>query len=155
MLKLKLQYLGHLMKNWLIGKDSSESLGLQEDPTSPSYRKSVLNILWKDWCWSWNSDTLATWCEELTHLKRLWCWERLKAGEEGDDRGWDGWVASLTQWIWVWASSASWWWTGKPGVLKYMGSQRVGHDCATELTENPEHYICCKCSNPLKGGEKK
>ena len=45
---------------------------------------------WKDWCWSWNSNTLATWCKELTHLKRPWCWERLKAGGEGDDRGWDG-----------------------------------------------------------------
>ena len=55
---------------------------------SPSYRKSVLNIHWKDWCWSWNSNTLATWCEELTNWKRPWCWERLKAGEEGDDRGW-------------------------------------------------------------------
>ena len=57
-----------------------------------------LNIHWKDWCWSWNSNTLATWCEQLTHLKRLWCWERLKAGGEGDDRGWDGWMASPTQW---------------------------------------------------------
>ena len=60
--------------------------------------KSVLNIHWKDWCWSWNSNTLATWCEELTHLKRPWCWERLRAGGEGDDRGWDGWMASPTQW---------------------------------------------------------
>ena len=56
----------------------------------PSQRKSVLNIHWKDWCWNWNSNTLATWCEELTHLKRHWCWERLRAGGEGDDRGWDG-----------------------------------------------------------------
>ena len=55
-------------------------------------RKSVLNIHWKDWCWSWNSNTLATWCEELTHWKRPWCWERLKAEGEGDDRGWDGWI---------------------------------------------------------------
>ena len=56
-----------------------------------------LSVHWNDWCWSWNSNTLATWCEELTHLKRLWCWERLRAGGEGDDRGWDGWMASLTQ----------------------------------------------------------
>ena len=55
----------------------------------------------EDWCWSWNSNTLATWCEELTHLKRPWCWERLKAGGEGDNRGWDGWMVSPTQWIWV------------------------------------------------------
>ena len=75
-------------------EDSWEFLGLQGDPTSPSYRKSVLNIHWKDWCWNWNSSTLAARCEELTHLKRPWCWERLKAGGEGDDRGWDGWMAS-------------------------------------------------------------
>ena len=81
---------------------------------------------------SWNSNTLATWCKELTHLKRPWCWERLKVGEE-DDRGWDGWMASPTQWTWVWVDSGSWWWTVKPGMLWFMGSQRVGHDWATEL----------------------
>ena len=70
---------------------------------------------------------------KLTHWKRLWCWERLKAGGEGGDRGWDGWMASPTQWTWVWASSRGWWWTGKLGVLQSMGSQRVGHDWATEL----------------------
>ena len=62
-----------------------------------------------------------TWCEELTHLKRPWCWERLGAWGEEDDRGWDGWMASLTLWTWVWTSSGSWWWTGKPGVLQSMG----------------------------------
>ena len=67
-------------------------------------RKSALNIHWKYWCWSWNSSTLATWWVEPTHWKRPWCWERLMAGE-WDDRGWDGWIASLTQWIWVWANS--------------------------------------------------
>ena len=71
--------------------------------------QSILNIHWKDWCWSWNSSTLATWCEELTHWKRLWRWERLKAGGEGDHRGWDSWMASPTQWTWVWVSSGSWW----------------------------------------------
>ena len=60
-------------------------------------------------CWNWNSDTLATSCEELTHLKRPWCWERLRAGGEGDDRGWDGWMASPTQQTWVWVDSGSWW----------------------------------------------
>ena len=87
--------------------------------------------------WSWNSNTLATWCKELTHWKRPWCWERLKAGEEGGDRGWDGWLASPTRWIWVWVSSGSWWWTGKTGVLRSMGSQRVRHNWATELRTNP------------------
>ena len=72
-------------------------------------------------------------CEELIHLKRPWCWERLKVGGEGDDRGWDGWMASLTQWTWVWVDSRSWWWTGRPGMLWFMGSQRVGHNWATKL----------------------
>ena len=80
-----------------------------------------------------NSRSLATSCEELTHWKRLWCWEGLGAGGEGDIRGWDGWMASLTRWIWVWVNSGSWWWTGRPGVLRFMGSQRAGHDWATEL----------------------
>ena len=84
-------------------------------------------------CWSWNSNTLATWCDELAHLKRPWCWERLRAGGEGDDRGWDGWMASLTQWTWVWVNSGSWWWTGGPGALQSMGLQRVGDNWATEL----------------------
>ena len=78
--------------------------------------------------------TLASWCKELTHWKRPWCWERLKAGGEGDDRGWDGWMASLLRWTWVWVSSRSWRWTGKPGVLPSMGSQRVRHNWVTELT---------------------
>ena len=103
------------------------------DPTSPFWRRSVLSVHWKDWCWSWNSNTLATWCEELTHLKNPWFWERLRAGGEGDNRGWDGWMASLTQWRWVWVNSKSWWWTGRPGMLRSMGSQRTGHDWATEL----------------------
>ena len=96
-------------------------------------RRSVLGVSWKDWYWSWNSNTLATSCEELTHSKRPWCWEGLGAGGEGDDRGWDDWMASPTWWTWVWVNSWSWWWTGKPGMLRFMGSQRVGHDWATEL----------------------
>ena len=80
-----------------------------------------------------NSNTLATSCEELTHWKRLWCWEGLGAGGEGDDRGWDGWMASSTRWTWVWVDSGSWWWTGRPGVLRFMGLQRVRHDWVTEL----------------------
>ena len=84
MLKLKLQYFGHLM---------------------------------------WRVDS----------LERPWCWEGSRAGREGDDRGWDGWTASPTQWTWVWVNSGSWWWTGRPGVLQFMGSQSAGHDWATEL----------------------
>ena len=105
-----------MLLNCGVGEDSWESLGLQGDP-----------ILW-----SWNSNTLATWCEELTHLKRPWFWERLKVGGEGDDRGWDGWLASPTQWTWVWVNSRSWWGTGRPGVLQFMGSQRVWHDWVSD-----------------------
>ena len=90
-------------------------------------------VHWKAWCWSWNSNTLATLCQELTHWKRPWCWEGLGAGGEGDDRGWAGWMASPTWWTWVWINSGSWWWTGRPGMLWFMGSQRVGHDWSTEL----------------------
>ena len=94
--------------------------------------QSVQNIHGKDWCWSWSYNTLTTQRDELTRWKRSWCWERLKTeGEgddrgwdgcmasptEGDDRGWDGWMASLTRWTWVWARSGSWSLTGKPGVL--------------------------------------
>ena len=78
------------------------------------------------------SNTLATWCEDLTHLERPWCWERLKAGEEGNNRGWDGWMASPTQWKWVWANSRRQGGIGKPGVLQSTGSQRVGQELATE-----------------------
>ena len=86
MLKLKLQYFGHLMQR------------------TDSFEKTL----------------------------RPWCWERLRAGE-GNDRGWDGWMTSLTQWTWVWVSFGSWWWIGRPGVLQSMRSQRVGHNWATEL----------------------
>ena len=81
---------------------------------------------------SWSSNYLATWCEELTHWKRPWCWERLRAGGEGDNGEWDGWMASPSQWTWVWANSGRWWRTGKPGMLPSMWSQRAGHNLATE-----------------------
>ena len=122
-----------MLSNCGTGEDSWESLGQQGDQTSQPERKSTLNTHWKDSCCNWNSKTLATLCEELTHLKRLWCCERLRAGGEGDDRGWDGWMASLTQWTWVWVNSRSWWWTGGPGMLQFMGLQRVGHVWSNEL----------------------
>ena len=80
-----------------------------------------------------------------THVKswligKDWCWEGLGAGGEGDDRGWDGWMASPTWWTWVWVNSGSWWWTGRPGVLRFMGSQRVGYDWATDLNWTEEIY---------------
>ena len=112
---------------------------------------------------TWNSNTLATSCEELTHWKRPWCWEGLGTGGEGDDRGWDGWMASPTRWTWVWVNSGSWWWTERPGMLQFMASQRVGHNWVTELTElsiivvlfnqwelvvviwNENKWECCYC----------
>ena len=83
-----------------------------------------------------------TWCKELTHLKRPWCWERLRAGGEEDDGGWDGLMASLTRWTRVWVDSGSWCWTGRPGVLWFMGSQRVRHDWATELNWEVKGSVC-------------
>ena len=83
-----------------------------------------------------DAEALILWPPDLKnwHRKRPWCCERSKAGGEGDDRGWDGWMPSLTQWTWVWVDSSSWWWTVKPGVLQSMESQRVRHDWVTELT---------------------
>ena len=129
---------GWAPKNWcfwivVLEKTLENPLDCKEIKPVNLKGNQTLNIHWKDWYWSWNSNTLATWCEELTPLKRPWCWERLMAGGEGDDRGWDGWMASPTQWTWVWVDSGSWWWTGRPGVLRFMGLQRVRHDWATEL----------------------
>ena len=107
-------------------------------------KKVILNIVLLylcNFCYTLPSVTLI----QLLWLsaKRPWCWEGLGAGGEGDDRGWDGWMASPTQWTWVWVNSRSWWWTGRPGVLQSMGSQRVGHDWVTELN-------CC-CGTPNSG----
>ena len=115
-------------KNWcfwtaVLGKTLESPLDCKDiQPVHPKGNQSW-NIHFKDWCWSWNSNTLATWCEEVTHFKRPWCWERLKVRGKGDNRGWDGWMASLTQWTWVWVNSRSWWWTGRPGMLQSMGLQ--------------------------------
>ena len=122
-----------------------------ESPWDCKEIQPVHPLGWKNWCWSWNSNNLATWCEELTHLRRSWCWEGLKAGGEGDDRGWDGWMASPTRWTWVWVNSGSCWWTGRPGVLRFMGSQRVRHDWVTELNVNKlnRNQRSCQKENEL------
>ena len=107
------------LKNWcfwavVLEKTLESPLDCKEiQPIHPKGNQSWIFIHWKDWGWSWNFNTWATWCEELTHWKRAWCWERLKAGGEGDDRAWDSWMASPTQWTWVWVNSRSWWWTGR------------------------------------------
>ena len=114
-------------KNWyfwtVVFKKTLESLLDHKEIKPVNPKENYSRIFIGRRCWSWSSSTLATWCEELTDLKRPWCWERLKAGGEGDNRGWDGWMASLTQWTWFWVNSGSWWWTGRPGVLQSMGSQ--------------------------------
>jgi len=133
-----------MLLNCGVGEDSWESIGLQGDPTSPSLRKSALNIHWKEWCWSWNSNTLATWCEELTHWINPWSWERSKAGREEDDRGWDGWMASPTQWTCIWASSGSWWSTQKPACYSLWGHK--DSDMTEQLNwiiSNVEHLFTC------------
>ena len=102
---------------------------------SPSKRKSFLNIHWKDWCWNWNSNTLATWWKNWLIGKdpdagRDW------GQEEKGTTGWDGWMASLTRWTWVWVKSGSWWWTGRPGMLQSRSSQSWARlSDWTELTE--------------------
>ena len=131
-----------MLLNCGVGEDSWESLVLQGDPTSPFWRRSALGFLWREWCWSWNSSTLASSCEELTH------WKRLMLGGIGGRRRRGRqrmrcWMASLTRWMWVWVNSGNWWWTGRPSVLRFMGSRRVGHDWATELnwTEGLERLM--------------
>ena len=123
------------LKNWIVELEKALESPLDCKEIQPVHSKGD-----QSWIFFGRTDAEAEtpilWppCEELTHWKRPWCWERLKAGREGDNRGWDGWMASLTQWTWVWASSGSWWRTEKPGMLQSMGSQRIGHDWATELT---------------------
>ena len=101
---------GWAPKNWcfqiVVRENTFESplsLELQGDQSNQSYRKSTLNIHWKNWCWS--SNTLATWCKKPTHWKRPWCQERLKTTGESDNRGWGGWMASLMQWTLISANS--------------------------------------------------
>ena len=107
------------LKNWwfwtvVLERTLESPLDSKEiQPVNPKGNQSW--IFRKDWFWSWNSSTLVTWCKELTYLKRPWSWESLKEGGEGDDRGWDGLMASPTRWTWVEVNSRSWWWTGRPG----------------------------------------
>ena len=108
--------------NVVLEKSLESPLGCNEiQPVHPKWNQSWIFIGRTDA----EAETLATRCEELNHWKRPWCWERLKAGGGGDDRGWDGWMASPTWWTWVWVNSRSWWWTGRPGVLQFMGRSRV------------------------------
>ena len=124
-------------KNWYFW-----TVVLEKTLESPLDSKEIQPVHPKgnqSWIFIWRTDaeaetnTLATWYEKLTHWKRPWCWKWLRVGGEGDNRVWDDWMASPTQWMWVWVNSGSWWWTGRPSLLQSMGSQRVGPDWATEL----------------------
>ena len=138
-----------VLKNWcfwtVVLEKTLESLldGKKIQPVYPKGNQSWIFIGRTDV----EAETLILWPPDVKSwliLKKPWCWERLKAGGEGDNRGWDGWIASPTRWTWVWVNSQSWWRTGKPGVLQSMGSQRVGHNWATEL--NWSHL--CQNGNP-------
>ena len=138
-----------MLLNCGVGEDSWESLGqlvpwhpnqsiLKE--ISPEYSLEGLMLKLK-------FQYFGPLIQRTDWLERPWCWERLKAGGEGDDRGWDGLMASPTRWTWVWASSRSLWWTGRPGMLQSMGSQRVRHDWATEL-----NWYIARRNHPVKAG---
>jgi len=108
-------------------------------PSSPALNLSQhQGVHWTDWCWSWNSNTLATWCKELTHLKKPWCWERLRAGGEGDNRGWDHCMASPTQWTWVWVDPGNG--DGQGGVACYSSWGHKESD-TTERLNWTESYL--------------
>jgi len=123
-------------KNWCFW-----TVVLQKTLESPLDCKEIQPVHSKDQSWVFigrtdaKAETPILWPPhaELTHWKRLWCWEGLGVGGEGDDGRWDGWMASPTQWTWVWVDFGSWWWTGRPGMLQFMGLQGVGHDWVTEL----------------------
>ena len=138
------------LKNWcfwtlVLEKTLESALGSKViKSVNPKWNQSWIFNGRTDWCWNSRSNTLATWWEELTHCKIQWCWERLKAEGQGDDRGWDSCMVLPTQWTWVWASSRSWWWTVKPSVLQSVGSERVRHDWATELNNTLKHSVGAK-----------
>ena len=135
-----------MILNCGVGEDSWESLGQLGDRTSPSWRKSLLNNHWKDWCWSWNSNTLANSCNEPDSLEKI-----LMPGKTDGrkKREWQRmrWLDGITDWTWVWANSRSWWWTGWPGMLHSMGSQRVRHNLVSEQQQKLSNTSIIKIPN--------
>ena len=137
-----------MLLNCGVGEDSWESLDCKK--IQPVHYKG-------DQSWDFfgrndaKAETPVLWPphEKSWLIGKDWCWEGLGAGGEGDDRGWDGWMASLTRWTWVWVNSGSWWWTGRPGVLLFMGSQRVRHNWATELNWTESLYSLRKATRNL------
>ena len=148
-------------KNWCFW-----TVVLEKTLESPSHSKEIQPVYPKgnqSWIFIGRTDAEAEtpilWLPDAKNwlTGKDWCWDRLNAGGEGDDKGWTSWMSSPTRWTWVWVNSGSWWWTGRPGVLQLMGSQRVRHDWATELnwTEkrfsrcfgSPSFYPCAKLSD--------
>ena len=129
-LQLSKQYHTHIKTGTKINETEQRALKL-----SHAY---MINYFFKQRAKIYNMERIIS---LINGVEKTGCWERLRAGGEGDDRGWDGWMASLTQWTWVWVGPGNWWWTGRPGVLWFMGSQRVRHDWATELNWT-EHNHC-------------
>jgi len=127
-----------VLKNWCFW-----TVVLEKTLESPLDCKEIQPVHSKgDQSWVFfGRNTLAISWEESIYWKRLWCLEGLGAGGEGEDIGWDGWMASLTRWTWAWVNSGSWWWIGRPGVLQFMGSQRVGHDWVTEMNWTELNWI--------------
>ena len=148
---------GWVPKNWCFW-----TVVLEKTLESPLDCKEIQPVHSEDQPWDFfgrndaKAETPILW---LPHAKswlngKDWCWEGLGAGGEGDDKGWDGWMASLTRWTWVWVNSRSWWWTGRPGVLRFMGSWRVRHDWSTELNcpcaiSLPHSWVGFKNDNAL------
>ena len=132
------------------GEDSWACLGQQIQAVHP--KGSQLNIHWKGW--SWSANPLATWWEELTHWQRPWCWERLKAGGEGDDREWDGWTVSLTQWTWVWANSGDGEGQGSHGVTK-SDTTRLSDWTTTAIKDRGSFKEKNVCDSGLTSGSPK
>ena len=134
-----------MLLNCGVGEDSWESFGLQRvKPVHPKGSQSWIFIGRTDA----ETETPILWPPDakITHWKRPWCWERLRAGGEGDIRGWDGWMASPTQWTWVWASSRRWWWTRKLGMLQSIGSQRVRHNWTRKRLNWIHYTLVCMLS---------
>ena len=111
-------------------------------------RRSVLGVHWRDWHWSWELQYFGHLMQRANSFERILMLGKIEGRRRGDDRRWDGWMASPTQWTWVWVDSGSWWWTGRPGVLWFMGLQRVGHDWAIELN----WWDNIKCANLCTAG---
>ena len=119
---------------WTVVLEKTLESPLGSKEIKPVNLKEIsLNIHWKDWSWSWSSNSLATWCQEPTHRKRPWCWQRLKTGGEGEDRGWDGWMASPTRWTWVWVNQGVGDGQGSLACCSPWDHKEFGHNWTTEL----------------------